>query len=132
MRDTELYFAMHFCWDHNIFIVVKPINNNLKYRLAISRNGKEKLGTQIYGDKPSLEMIEQADANGKKKKVTIRIPSVHEQIKALYLDIYRKSCHIKPYPVNLPPSVEFETVERFSPMPGNPGMLSLQKITRQI
>lgn len=132
MRDTELYFAQHFCWDHNIFIVVKPVNNNLKYRLAISRNGREKLGTQIYGDKQTLELIETTDANGKKKKVTVRIPSVHEKIKELYLDIYRKSCHVKPYPVKFEKPAEFETVEKFAPMPGNPGFVSLQVFTVQI
>ena len=96
MRNTELYFAQTFCWEHNIFVVVKPINNLGKYRLAISRNGREKLGDEIYEGTAKLKWQVIETAQGIQKKIKVLVPPVHERIKELYIDIYNKNFNIKP------------------------------------
>lgn len=91
MRNTEFYFATNYCWENGIFIVVKPVNNNGQYRLAISRNGKEKIGHQVYKDKSTIKMINNIVAYGTQKNTTERVPAVDEKIKELYIDIFRKN-----------------------------------------
>jgi hypothetical protein len=86
MRDSALYVATKVCWEHDIYVVVVPVYNK-KYRLAISRNGREKLGEQIYGDKEVTKTIEVEKYN-KVQKHEIIIPSVHKKIEQLYLHLY--------------------------------------------
>jgi len=90
MRDTPFIIASKVCWEHNIYVIVKPIGNH-RYKLAISRNGREKLGEQIYGDKTvqKFKMIETSD--GKKHRQEIMVESVHKKIEELYIDIYQKN-----------------------------------------
>jgi len=86
MRNTDLYIATKVCWEHDVFVVVKPFGNN-KYKIAISRNGREKIGEQIYSDVPKSKVLIY-EKGGKKYRQDITIPSVHQKIEELYLHLY--------------------------------------------
>lgn len=98
MRDTALIIAMKVCWEHNIFVVVKPIGNN-RYKLAISRNGREKIGEQVYGDK-ATQKYKVVEISGKKYKEEVTVESVHKKIEELYLHLYETNFKgIQPKPI---------------------------------
>lgn len=91
MRNTELYFAQNYCWDHNIVVVVKQTGKPGKYRIAISRNGREKLGEEIYENHSSVRLMEVTSPTGQKTKHRYTVPPLHEKIESIYIDIFRKN-----------------------------------------
>lgn len=91
MRNTELYFAQKYCWDHNIFVVVKLTSKSGKYRIAISRNGREKLGEEIYENHSHMRLVELQSPTGQKTKHKVVVPAVHDKIESIYIDIFRKN-----------------------------------------
>jgi hypothetical protein len=106
MRDTPFIIATKVCWEHNFFVVVKPIGNH-RCKLAISRNGKEKIGEQVYSDKTEkkVKIVEKA---GKKYREEILVESYHKKIEALYLDLYKKNfAPMQPKPI-IPEELEVE------------------------
>ena len=108
MRDTALYIATKVCWDHDVYVVVKPISQH-KYKLAISRNGREKPGEQVYGDHPVTKPIF-IERNGKKYRQEVFVPSVHQKIVELYLDLYQKNFKgMMPKPIEPENNYQFNT-----------------------
>jgi hypothetical protein len=98
MENKALVRAMKVCWEHKMFVVVKPITKD-KFRLAISRNGKEKVGEKVYENKPVTKILF-IEANGKKYRQEVVIPSVHQMIETLYMDLYEKNFKgMEPAPV---------------------------------
>lgn len=89
MVNTEFIKVLKVCWEHNVFVVVKPISRG-KYKLAISRNGREKIGEKIYEDKPVHKTLI-FEKNNKKYRQDVTIPSVHQMIESLYKDLYNKN-----------------------------------------
>lgn len=86
MRITPLYIATKVCWEHDIYVVIKPVSNK-KYRLAISRNGREKLGEQIYELQDVIKKVE-VERFGRKQIQEVIIPGLYRKIEQLYLHLY--------------------------------------------
>jgi hypothetical protein len=91
MRNTELYFAQKFCWDHQIFVVVKTTPKLGRYKLAVSRAGREKIGEEVYESNGYIRTVEMISPTGLKTKHKIPVPPLHVKIAELYIDIYHKN-----------------------------------------
>ena len=89
MRNSALYIATKVCWEHNVFVIIKPVTK-IKFKIAISRNGKEKLGEQVYGDKTVWKTVT-TEVRGRTIKQAVEFPSVHKKVEMLYLDLYEKN-----------------------------------------
>lgn len=92
MQNQDILFieAQRFCWHNETFIFVKTTVKKGRYRICISRNGKEKLGHEEYEGSVTFK-TEVAKQGNKEVKIKKRIPPVHEKIRELYIDIYQKS-----------------------------------------
>ncbi|MBN8565257.1 MAG: hypothetical protein J0M25_00795 [Flavobacteriales bacterium] len=98
MDNKEFNKVLKVCWEHDVFVVVKPITRG-RYKLAISRNKREKLGENVYEDKPVNKTLI-FEKNGKKYRQDVTIPSVHQMIEKLYFDLYEKNFKgMEPQPV---------------------------------
>lgn len=80
MRNTELYFAQKYCWDHRIYVVVKTTPRVGKYKLAISTAGREKIGNEVYESGFSTKIVD-----GHR----VQVPPLHVKIAELYITIYK-------------------------------------------
>ncbi|MEO4005809.1 hypothetical protein [Flavobacterium sp. CAU 1735] len=74
MENTEFNIYLKWCLDNDIKIYPIPTVVPGHYRLIISTRGIEKMGDNIYRDKPLKDE-----------------PSVWEKIRLLYRDIYKKN-----------------------------------------
>lgn len=73
MDPKELYKYTSFCWERDIKVLPKPVNNRGLYRIKIERNGRGNTGQLEFLDKPK------AGEN-----------SVWDQIRLLYKMLYEK------------------------------------------
>lgn len=89
MDAKEVYKYMSWCISKNILIYPKASNTG-KYRIIICRNGKEKLGNEIYQDKETYKTVDVKTKNGVKKE-KVRVPPLHDRIYELYKDIFEKN-----------------------------------------
>jgi len=88
MRN-EFYKYSSRCIASNITIYPKPSNHG-KYKIIINRRGVEKVGEEIYEDKPYIKQVEQKTTTGV-IKVKVVVPSVWDKINELYKEICIKN-----------------------------------------
>lgn len=91
MRDTLFYKASKYCWEHNIYVVVVPLASPGKFKLALSTNGKEKLGQEIYEVKSSRRLVSVVLPSGKLENQSVEVVPLHVGIQNLYISIYNKN-----------------------------------------
>lgn len=91
MEAKELVAITNTCWKHGIYVIVKPINNQGNYKLAVLKNGRETIGEEVYRDKAYEKITLEKKEAGPPKRIKTQIPSVHEKIQELYLKIYNKN-----------------------------------------
>jgi hypothetical protein len=71
--------------------VVKCTSIKGRYRLAISRNGREKVGEEIYEHDISFRTFETESPTGIKTKHKIAVPPYWKKMEEIYIDIYEKN-----------------------------------------
>jgi hypothetical protein len=86
MDGKEFHKYAKACNDNQITIYPKASNSG-KYKIIINRNGREKIGDQVY-ENTSYTREESIHTPSGPQKVTIRVPSVWDKI----LELYKETC----------------------------------------
>jgi len=93
MRNEEHAKYFSLCVDSDIRIYPKPSNTG-KYKIIINRRGVEKVGDEIYEDKPYIKEVSQKTTTGV-VKLKVVVPSVWDKINELYREICIKNKLVK-------------------------------------
>lgn len=103
MDPRDFYIQQKVCWERGITVYPKPTNKRRHYRIVICRNGREKVGEEIYTDKAYEKIVIDKSSGVIKKNVQL-IPSVWDKMLMIYDDIYKKNFFgMKPLPGVQPP-----------------------------
>ncbi|UOX35288.1 hypothetical protein LXD69_07155 [Flavobacterium sediminilitoris] len=91
MDQKEAYIYKKWCLENKITIYPKPVTNNgSRCKIVINRNGKEKIGSEIYEVQKTFKEVEIQTPSGMKKVKQV-IPPLYEKIEQLYKDTYFKN-----------------------------------------
>jgi hypothetical protein len=86
MDGKEFYIYAKPCNENGITIYPKGCNNG-KYKIIINKNGREKIGVEIYEDKEYIKQETILTPRGP-QKIKVQVPSVWDKI----LDLYKQTC----------------------------------------
>lgn len=91
---NKLYKYMKPCLDHNILIYPKPQSSNGgRYKIVIERNGKPKVGSEIYKNELSYKKVQKQGKTGF-EEVKVEVPSIWDKIFQLYREIAIKNKYV--------------------------------------
>jgi hypothetical protein len=86
MDAKEFHRYAKVCNDNLITIYPKASNSG-KYKIIINRNGREKVGSEIYENTSYIKEESILTPRGP-QKVRVKVPSVWEKI----LELYKETC----------------------------------------
>ena len=85
MKEIKPYLYMKACLENEIKIYPKGSNTG-KYKIIVNTKGVEKLGDEIYEDKPYIKEVVIKTPKGN-KIINKVVPSIWDKIDELYKEI---------------------------------------------